>query len=158
MAVDNGASRFLLALTMWAASLALIVAPGARAHDIPADVTINAFVKPAGERLQLVLRVPLKAMRDVDYPRRGPGYLDLARAQPALEQAASLWISDNVQIYEGDRPLNAPKLVRARVSLESDKSFLSYESALAHLSSPVLPSDMAVYWNQALLDVVFEYP
>src|SRR5689334_15278702 len=117
MSVDNAASRVLVALTLWAASLAL--APAAYAHDIPADVTINAFVRPAGERLQLVVRVPLKAMQDVDYPRRGPGYLDLARAAPALAQAASLWISNNVQIYEGDRPLGAPKLVRARVSLES---------------------------------------
>ena len=158
MAVDNTASRVLITLTIWAGALAVGCMPCAYAHDIPADVTINAFVKPSGERLQLVVRVPLKAMQEVDYPKRGPGYLDLSRAQPALEDAATLWISNNVQIYEGDRLLGPPKLTHARISLESDKSFVSYESALAHFGAPPLPNGMDIYWNQALLDVLFEYP
>src|SRR4051812_38432614 len=78
MAVDRAPGcRLCIALTMWAACLALGLATRAHAHDIPTDVTINAFVKPLGERLQLIVRVPLKAMQEVDYPRRGPGYLDL---------------------------------------------------------------------------------
>jgi hypothetical protein len=158
MAVDNAASRVLVALTIWAGWLTLLCAPLACAHDIRADVTINAFVKPIGERLQLVVRVPLNAMQEVDYPRRGPGYLDLSRAQSALEQAATLWISNNVQLYEGDRLLGPPKLADARISLDSDKSFVSYESALAHFSAPPLPNGTDIYWRQALLDVLFEYP
>ena len=35
---------------------------GAAAHDVPADIRINAFVKPAGNRLELLVRVPLAAM------------------------------------------------------------------------------------------------
>src|SRR5437868_11057406 len=50
------------------------------AHDIPNDVTVQAFVKPAGQRLQLLVRVPMSAMRDVVFPTTGPGYLDLERA------------------------------------------------------------------------------
>jgi len=45
--------------------LALGFAPMARPHDIPADVTVQTFIKPAGKTLTLVVRVPIKAMRDV---------------------------------------------------------------------------------------------
>ena len=84
---------------------------GAAAHDIPNDVRVQAFVKPAGKRLQLLVRVPLAAMNEVDFPRRGPGYLDLAHAELALRHAASLWIADNVEVYEGDVRLDAPRIV-----------------------------------------------
>ena len=151
--------RISLALTMWAAWVVLACsAPTVRAHDIPAEVVVQAFVRPVGERLQFLVRVPLKAMREVDYPKRGPGYLDLARASAALEQAAALWITDNVQVYEDDRRVEAGALVQARVSLESDKSFGSFETALAHLSGPRLPVSTDIYWDQALLDVLLEYP
>ncbi len=33
------------------------------AHEIPASVRINMFVKPTGDRLELVVRVPLAAMQ-----------------------------------------------------------------------------------------------
>ena len=53
----------------------LVLAPwfGAAAHDIPSDVTVQLFVKPAGPSLELLVRVPMSAMRDIDFPRRGPG-------------------------------------------------------------------------------------
>ena len=73
-----------------AATLACAVALSAAAHDIPTDVKINAFVKPAGKRLELLIRVPLAAMIEVDIPTRGPGYLDLSRADEALRNAAKL--------------------------------------------------------------------
>jgi HupE / UreJ protein len=130
---------------------------GAAAHDIPNDVRVQAFVKPAGQRLQLLVRVPLAAMNEVDFPRRGPGYLDLARTDPALRHAASLWIADNIELYEGDVRLDAPRIVDVRVSLPSDKSFASYDEALAHVMGPRLPETMELYWNQQLLDALFEY-
>jgi hypothetical protein len=141
-----------------AAALILAFTLPALAHDIPTDVRVNAFVKPDGERLSLLIRAPLKAMRDVDYPRRGAGVLDLARADAALRNAAMLWIADSVEIYEGDRRLAAPRIVDVRVSLESDKSFASYEQALAHVTGPRLPNKLELYWEQGLLDVLFEYP
>jgi hypothetical protein len=138
--------------------LACALAPGAAAHDIPADVKINAFVKPLGNRLELVVRVPLAAMIDVDLPTHGPGYLDLSRADEALRNAAKLHLIDNITLYENDAPLQAPRIVQARVSLASDKSFTSYQAALAHLQAPPLSSDLELYWNQQLLDVLLEYP
>ena len=67
---------------------------GAAAHDIPVDVTVQALVKPAGDHLHLVIRVPLKAMRDVEFPEQGPGFLDLNRIDTSLHEAATLWIAD----------------------------------------------------------------
>jgi hypothetical protein len=94
----------------------------------------------------------------VDFPRRGPGYLDLARADASLANAATLWIADNVELYEGEARLGAPRLVDIRVSLESDKSFATYEQALAHVTGERLPDKLELYWEQGLLDALFDYP
>ena len=148
---------FIPRITAWAALL-LALAGTALAHDIPNDVTVQAFVKPAGKRLDLLVRVPLKAMRDVVFPQTGPGYLDLSKVDPLLRDAATLWISDAIELYEGDTRLPHPEVMNTRVSLESDRSFASYEDALAHLRGPKLSNDTTVYWNQVMLDVLFEYP
>jgi hypothetical protein len=138
--------------------LVALSAPGALAHEIPNDVKLQAFLKPAGGQLQLLLRVPLAAMQEVDFPRRGPGYLDLEHADAALRTAARQWLADNISVYEDDRRLAYPRLVEARVSLPSDKSFADYGTALAHLNGPRLPDRLELYWNQGLLDVLFEFP
>jgi hypothetical protein len=141
-----------------ATALVGALACGAAAHDVPDDVKVQAFVKPAGDKLHLLLRVPLSAMREVDVPLRGPGYLDLARADAALRNAATLWLANNIEIREGEEHVSSPRLVDARVTLPSDRSFGSYEEALAHLRGPRLPASMDLFWNQQLLDVLFEYP
>ena len=128
------------------------------AHDIPNDVTVQAMIKPSGDTLHLLVRVPLKAMRDVDFPERGPGYLDLERVHPLLADASTLWLSDFIDIYEGDVKLPKPKVVATLLSLESDRSFLSYETALKHVLGPRLPPETTVVWDQVMLDVLFDYP
>ena len=138
--------------------LALSIAALASAHDIPSDVTVHAFVKPDGPRLRVLVRAPLKAMRDVVFPLRGQGFLDLPKARPLLDDAAMLWIAGGLELYEGDVNLGAPTITHARVSLPSDRSFASYEEALAHVSGPALPDDTDIPWDQAMLDVLFEYP
>jgi hypothetical protein len=140
------------------AVLLLMLSAVALAHDIPSDVTVQAFVKPEGHRLRLLVRVPLGAMRDVDFPRRGPGYLDLSRADASLRDAAILWIANNVELYEEDARLQDPRIVSALVSLPSDRSFTSYDQAFAHVTGKPLPEETELYWNQAMLDVLFEYP
>ena len=141
-----------------AATLACAVALSAAAHDIPTDVKINAFVKPAGKRLELLIRVPLAAMIEVDIPTRGPGYLDLSRAEGALRDATKLYLIDNITVYENGAPLPPPHILYARVSLPSDRSFTSYEQARAHVEGPRLSDGLELYWNQQLLDVLLEYP
>ncbi len=130
----------------------------AQAHDIPNDVTVQMFVKPEGSHLHLLVRVPLNAMRDIRFPERGPGYLDLAGTGALLPGAARLWIAGFFEMYEGDILLPNPQVVATRISLPSDFSFTSYEQALAHLTGPALPDSTDVYWNQTMLDVLFDSP
>ncbi len=146
-----------LAFGACAFSLVLTRAVSAPAHEIAAEVTVQGFLKPEGQRLHLLLRVPLVALRDVDYPTRGPGYLDLARAEPLLADAARRWIGDSLELFEDDTPLRAPQIVALRVSLPSDRSFGAYEDAAAHLRNAPLPADEEIPWPQGILDVWFEY-
>jgi len=147
--------RALVALAMLAAACA----PGARAHDIPTDVRIDAFVRPAGNHLALLIRVPLAALIEAEFPTRGPGYLDIARADDALRGAAKLYLIDNITVTEDGVPLPAPRIAAVRVSLASDRSFTTYEQARAHVAAPRLADDnLDVYWNQQLLDALLEYP
>jgi hypothetical protein len=138
---------------------ALVALPHALlAHDIPNDVTVQAFVKPEGQKLHLLLRVPLNAMRDTEFPERGAGYLDLARVDASLREAAMVWIADAIEIYENDSRMPNPQIVDVRASFPSDKSFASYDEAYTHVTGPSLSNDVQVYWNQVMLDVLFEYP
>src|SRR5262252_4776768 len=98
--------RGLLSIT----SALLLLSPAANAHDIPNDVTVQAFLKPEGNQAHLLVRVPMKAMRDVEFPERAPGFLDLERIDKVLVDAATLWISDWIQLYENDTQLPKPQV------------------------------------------------
>ncbi|MEO6238026.1 MAG: HupE/UreJ family protein [Vicinamibacterales bacterium] len=130
----------------------------ARAHDIPASVVVQAFVRPQGSRLRVALRVPLGAMRDVQFPLRDGDLLDLARADTSLRDAAMLWLAKDLALYEGDAPLDAAELTGVRVSLPSDRSFVTFDSAVASIKGPPLGRETSIYWNQAMLDVLLDYP
>jgi hypothetical protein len=138
---------------------ALLLAPAAvGAHDIPNDVVVHAFLKPDGRQLRLVIRVPLEALRDVDVPMRGPGYLDLTRAEQALRDATTVWIARELELYEGDTRLVPSAIAAVQVSLPSDTSFREYDTALAHVNGPRLDPATDLYWNQGMLDALLEYP
>lgn len=143
---------------MLAVALSIVCATPSFAHDIPSTVVVLAFVKPEGQRLRVVMRVPLEAMRDVNFPLTGPGYLDMARAKPLLGDAAKLWLADEIELYENDTRIGAPKIVATQVSLPSDRSFSSYAGALAHTTGEPLAPATQLMWKQAMLDVVLEYP
>jgi HupE / UreJ protein len=130
--------------------------PYLTAHEIPSDVVVHVLMRPDGERLRVLVRAPLAAMRDVQFPLRQDGTLDLARADPALREASQLWLADAITILEDGRRLTAPAIVSAQVSLASDRSFESYDSALSHTTSR-LPESTILVWSQGLLDVLFEY-
>ena len=130
----------------------------AAAHEIPSRVTVLAFVKPEPGRLRVLLRVPLESMRDIDFPLRGPGYLDIERSEPLLRQAALVWVAGSLSMYEEDRPLSDARIIAARISVPSDRSFSSYDSALAHLTRAPRETTTALFWKQALLDVAIGYP
>jgi hypothetical protein len=138
--------------------IVLALPQGAAAHDIPNDVTVQMFLRPSGNKLDLLVRVPVKSMRDIDFPKLGPGYLDLARADQFLQDAATVWLVRPIEIYEGDVRLPAPRLLAVRPSLESDKSFASYETAMAHITGPRLSDSTQVAWDQVMLDAWLQYP
>jgi len=157
-AMPNDRSRGRI---VWLVSLVVAVlgAPSLSpsAHEIPNDVVVHALLRPEGQRLRLVVRAPLAAMRDILFPTRDGDNLDLSRADRPVRDAATLWLSDNIAIYEGGVRLAPPHIVATQISLPSDRSFASYESAVAHVTGPALPANTAIVWNQAVMDVLFEY-
>ncbi len=140
------------------ASLTLALPSASIAHDIATDVTIQAFVKPEGQRLYFLVRVPLEAMQDFEFPQFGRGYIDIEAADSMLREAAIWWISNNVDLYEDGNLLVDAEISAVRISLPSDRSFRSYDEAFANINGPPLPGRPQLPWQQALLEVLFEYP
>ena len=144
-----------------AGALAVLLAgatTGVQAHDIPNDVTVRAFVKPEGDRLRMLVRVPLEAMLDINFPLRGPGYLDIEGAEGLLPDAAMLWLGQEIELYEDGVQLPEPTLSAVRLSLPSNRAFNTYEEALAHVTTGArLPPTTQIIWRQALLDVLLDY-
>jgi hypothetical protein len=138
-------------------SLVLLPLATVNAHDIPSRVTLLAFVKPEPGRLRVVLRAPLEAMRDVNWPQRSLGYLDLQKAAPLAREAALQWLANFIQAYENGQQLDAPSLTATRISIPSDRAFTSYATALATATGAPLDTVTEIPWQQAALDVVLDF-
>ena len=150
-------SRAIRAIA-WVAALIFALPNAGKAHTIPDDIKVQAFVKPEGNRLYLLVRVPADTGTDVIFPERENGILDLAQAEPIIRGAVIQWLANNIDLYENDTLLRNPRIDQAMMSLQSDQSFASYQSALAHLTGPRLPNDTQVYWQQTYVDAMLEYP
>lgn len=144
---------------LWVVVLGMAV-PVAEAHDVPIDVTVQMFVRPEGETLRVLIRAPLEAMQEVRLPTYGQGILHLgaARSRGVLGDAAILWLAENIELYEQGEALPQLEVKAVRVSLPSDRSFASYDTALAHVLGELLPADTEIAWRQAMLDVLLETP
>jgi hypothetical protein len=140
-------------------AIGLLVGPAAAlAHDIPADSTVRMFVKPDGPRLRVLVRVQMASINDIDWPLRRPtGYLDLARVEPFLRDASTMWISDYMDVFEDGAKLPYPVLASVRLSPEGDTSFTTYDDALAHVTGPRIADDTSLLPIQGALDALFEY-
>jgi hypothetical protein len=141
-----------------AAALCIAQAAALYGHDIPLDVAVHMMVQPAGNRLQLLVRMPLQSIRDVEFPEFGPGYLDVERLAPQLTDLAALWVANDVEIYEDGRRLPAPRIAGTQISLQSDRSFASAEAAIAHIGQPLPLNSARLVWSQVWFDVRLEYP
>jgi hypothetical protein len=126
------------------------------AHEIPNDVTIQSFVKAEGSQLRLLVRVPLIAMRDMTWRYKAQDVLDLERSTSALHDAATLWVGDEVSLWEGDRKLEPQTLAAVRATPSEDRSFESFETANALLSAPQADVDVSV--PTGYIDMLFTYP
>ncbi len=128
------------------------------AHDIPSRVTVYAFVKPEGSQLTALIRVPMEAFSEISFPLRGPGYLQFAEAEFALNDAARVYITESIHFYENGEELTQKQLETVRVSLPSNRSFTTYEGALENILSPALDDSVDLFWRQGVLDVMVTYP
>jgi hypothetical protein len=137
----------VLAVPRWA------VANGA---DLPPEIVLQGFAKPEDGRLRLLVRVPLVLLSSFGLPKRGPGYLDLARIDDKLKQVAAA-TARQIELREDGVPL-VPVAHEARISVLSDRSFTSYAAARAYLDGPPLPVGTDLFWNQGFFDAELEYP
>ena len=127
------------------------------AHEIPADVTVQAFVKPDGGTLRMIVRVPLVSMRDYDFPVREPGYLIISDTDPLIQGAAGEWIANYVQMYEGSELLARPVVAAVRIAIPGDRAFRTYDEAIANVLSAPLSDNIELPPQQAMLDVLLEW-
>lgn len=129
------------------------------ADDVPLSVAVQAYIKPEGNTLTVLLRVPMDALGEVDFPTRGvPGSLIFSEADSALETATNVYILNALQFFEDDRVLEEKSLARVRVSLPSDRSFNSYDQAVRNVNNDRLDDSVDLYWRQGMLDVLVTYP
>jgi mono/diheme cytochrome c family protein len=164
--VPRGAQRAALRATrrntlLAAAAFAVLATPRPLGgHEVPERVAISAFVHPDGARgvLRVVARVPLEAMRDVDFPVQADSSLHVAGATALLPEAARLWVANYLAFYEDGRDLLPARITATRLSLPSDRAFESYATAVAHVADAPLGEDTGLRWQQAMLDLVIEYP
>lgn len=145
--------QILMLLVLWGTSHT-----AALAHDVAADARLYGFVKPQGKTLEILLRVPMGSLNDLDYPRRKEQFLQISEADEALRGAAKVYITDLLDVYENGVELPKPTVTHVLVSLPSDQSFRSYAQARAHLDTPKLDDGMDLIWGQQMLDVRLEYP
>jgi HupE / UreJ protein len=126
------------------------------AHEIPARVAVRAFVQRDSTILRILVRVPLEAMRDVDFPLRDDGTLDLVRARTLLPDAARLWIAQSIAGTSDGQALDTPRITASRVALPNDRRFEQFSSAVASFAREPLEVER-VQWQQLLFDVALEY-
>ena len=128
------------------------------AHDIPSRVTVHAFVKPEGNLLTALIRVPMEALGEISFPLIGPGYIQLSEADFQINDAARVYITESIHFYENDIQLTEKTLEEVRVSLPSNRSFTNYEDALENILSPRLEDSVDLFWRQGVLDIMVTYP
>ena len=137
--------------------LALTIRGVLVAHDIPDEIAVQSYVRPQQNQLQVLLRIPLLAVADANLPKDGTGYLAMPYIDGALREAANQ-ISNGIVFLEGDERLTRYEMANARISLPSDRSFDSYDAALARVRGAKLPDTTQVYYNQGFLDLELHFP
>ena len=144
--------RLVLAVTLSNGGLYV----GAQAHEIPNDVKVQSFLKQEEQGITLFIRVPLSSMKEVEFPLVNNLYLDIPNIKPSLQQAAELWFVDNLKMTQDKQALTQVSVKSARISLPSNRAFISYEQALTHVRSEQWDLPSQLVWNQQYLDVEIE--
>jgi HupE/UreJ protein len=127
----------------------------ARAHDLPLDRMMNAFVKIESRQADLVIRVPLDLLRAVPLPLEQGGRYNLAASGPAVETALKA-LSSDLSVWENGVRLGTSSTVGHLAPL-SDRSFEEYDQAVAGVAEPLAP-DTKISFELGYLDAHFVYP
>ena len=138
------------------AALLLAVVPLTTAHDVAGELRMHALVQAQDGQLQVAVRVPLELLLNVDLPKRGNGYLDLARVDEAVPRALQAAAKGVAFFADGQRLELAGG--EARIALPSDRAFESFDRAVSAVRTQRLPIHTDVYWNQGYFDAVLRYP
>lgn len=150
-------ARLLCWLFLLMAGAGMWSVPG-YADEIPSRVAVQAFVQAEDGRLNLLMRVPMDALLEAQFPLRGDiGYIIFSQARGAMEDAAYNQLLQAVQIFEGDRMLGNPRLDAVRIALPSNRGFVDFETARATVNSPALDDSVDLYFRQGFLDVMASY-
>lgn len=148
------ASALALAVPVaMALGIVVLYVRAADAHEFKLESLMNAFVKVEDQELHLVIRLPLHITRTVRFPVKG-AEIDLANAGPATQRVAEA-VGHDVMIWEDTRLL-VPKSALGRLSLPSDRSFDSYQDAVAHVAQPPA-ADAGIYVDQGYVDAHVTY-
>ncbi len=137
-------------------ALLLLLGAGARAHDIPGELLLRAYLKPEGETLHFVVRVPLALLQGIGFPKRGPGFLELGELGDSLTRSAQAIARELILYRDGVRL--TPDRAAMRISQPSEDAFGSFEQARDHIAGPPLRETTDVFWNQGYFDVHLKYP
>ncbi|MCU0623449.1 MAG: HupE/UreJ family protein [Gemmatimonadaceae bacterium] len=148
---------FLLASLLVSLLCGLLVGPApAAAHEMPARVALRGYVAPSDGRVRVALRLPLAALRDLDFPLRPDGTLDLEAARPRIDEGLRTWVLPSLTLESNDEPLGPWQVGAWRVRAPGDRAFETWAGAQP-------PRDDAegsppLRWQEALLDVWLEVP
>lgn len=143
-------------LCLFVTLLAAVGIDRARAHDLPGEVSVSGFFDYAGAEPELVLRVPLIMLTNVNLPKRGPGYLDLAEIEDGVARAEAA-VASAFGIVAAGRPL-VPRALDSRISLASEDTFDAPDTARVAILGDPLPVSRNVFWNQGYFDVRMVFP
>lgn len=94
-----------LGLFVVAALIALLTRPTSiAAHEIPTSVLVRMEVTQDTSTLRVVVRVPLEAIRDIDFPLHpGSPYVDFTRADSLARQAVETWLLPYITVSADGR-------------------------------------------------------
>ncbi len=127
----------------------------ARAHDLPLDRIMTGFVTIEPDHAHLVVHIPLDLLRAIPFPIDRQGRYDLAASGDSVNVAVKALASDLIMRENGNRLV--PSSTAGRMTPLADRSFGSYDEAVAHVAEPTDPEDQIT--NQlGYLDIHFIYP
>ena len=128
-------------------------------HEVPDDVKIRTFLKPEGDRMLILVRIPANALIDILFPTLPESdWLDLKQIDGFASEGANVWVADLLSVYEDGRLLPKPQLLAVRVSRSNDASFNTFQEALNHVNGSRLPSHTLLLQDNAMVDALLETP